>query len=177
MKKFILTSFALLGFATVSAQTSTDNVTLNVKLKPIQTLVVNPAQKEVNLLYTTAADYSGGVSSTQADHLTVYSTGGFEVKVKSGDANIVSGSKNIAANTITITASNGSNNSITGATYTPVSLSNNDQVIATSATGGVNKNINVTYAGAGADTYVNNYIAGQTPTTYTTTLTYTILAK
>lgn len=177
MKKFILTSFALLGFATVNAQTSTDNVTLNVKLKPIQTLVVNPAQKEVNLLYTTAADYSGGVSSTQADHLTVYSTGGFEVKVKSGDANIVSGSKNIAANTITITASNGSNNSITGATYTPVSLSNNDQVIATSATGGVNKNINVTYAGAGADTYVNNYIAGQTPTTYTTTLTYTILAK
>ncbi|UMQ43795.1 hypothetical protein MKS83_08830 [Chryseobacterium sp. Y16C] len=175
MKKFILTSFALLGFATVNAQNN--QVTLNVKLKPIQTLLVNPAQKEVDLLYTTAADYSGGVSSTQADHLTVYSTGGFEVKVKSGDANIVNGSKNIAANTITITASNGSNNSITGATYTPISLSNNDQVIATSATGGVNKNINVTYAGAGADTYVNNYIAGQTPTTYTTTLTYTILAK
>jgi hypothetical protein len=177
MKKFILASFALLGFATVNAQTNTDNVTLNVKLKPIQTLVVNPAQKTVDLVYTTAADYSGGVSSTQADHLTVYSTGGFEVKVKSADANIVNGSKNIAANTITITASNGANNSVAGATYTPVSLSNNDQVIATSATGGVNKNINVTYAGAGADTYVNNYIAGQTPTTYTTVLTYTILAK
>jgi hypothetical protein len=177
MKKFILASFALLGFATVNAQTNTDNVTLNVKLKPIQTLVVNPAQKTVDLVYTTAADYSGGVSSTQADHLTVYSTGGFEVKVKGADANIVNGSKNIAANTITITASNGANNSVAGATYTPVSLSNNDQVIATSATGGVNKNINVTYAGAGADTYVNNYIAGQTPTTYTTVLTYTILAK
>lgn len=175
MKKFILASFAFLGFATVSAQTNT--VTLNVKLKPIQTLLVNPAQKNVDLVYTTAADYSGGVSSAQADHLTVYSTGGFEVKVKGSDANIVNGSKNIAANTITITASNGANNSVTGATYTPVSLSNNDQVIATSSTGGVNKNINVTYAGAGADTYVNNYIAGQTPTTYTTTLTYTILAK
>ncbi|WEK71710.1 MAG: hypothetical protein P0Y62_09095 [Candidatus Chryseobacterium colombiense] len=175
MKKFILASFAFLGFATVNAQTN--QVTLNVKLKPIQTLVVNPAQKAVDLIYTTAADYSGGVSSTQADHLTVYSTGGFEVKVKGGDANMVNGAKNIASNTITITASNGANNSITGATYTPVSLSNNDQVIATSATGGVNKNINVTYAGAGADTYVNNYIAGQTPTTYTTTLTYTILAK
>lgn len=175
MKKFILASFAFLGFATVSAQNNT--VTLNVKLKPIQTLLVNPAQKIVDLIYTTAADYSGGVSSTQADHLTVYSTGGFEVKVKGANANIVNGSKNIAANTITITASNGANNSVTGATYTPVSLSDNDQVIATSSTGGVNKNINVTYAGAGADTYVNNYIAGQTPTTYTTTLTYTILAK
>ncbi|MCA6069122.1 hypothetical protein JI747_018300 [Chryseobacterium sp. RG1] len=131
----------------------------------------------MDLTYTTAADYSGGVSSTQADHLTVYSTGGFEVKVKGANANIVNGSKNIAANTITITASNGANNSVTGATYSPVSLSDNDQVIATSSTGGVNKNINVTYAGAGADTYVNNYIAGQTPTTYTTTLTYTILAK
>jgi hypothetical protein len=175
MKKFILASFAFLGFATVSAQNNT--VTLNVKLKPIQTLLVNPAQKIVDLIYTTAADYSGGVSSTQADHLTVYSTGGFEVKVKGANANIVNGSKNIAANTITITASNGANNSVTGATYSPVSLSDNDQVIATSSTGGVNKNINVTYAGAGADTYVNNYIAGQTPTTYTTTLTYTILAK
>ena len=119
MKKFILASFAFLGFATVSAQNNT--VTLNVKLKPIQTLLVNPAQKIVDLIYTTAADYSGGVSSTQADHLTVYSTGGFEVKVKGANANIVNGSKNIAANTITITASNGANNSVTGATYSPVS--------------------------------------------------------
>jgi hypothetical protein len=56
MKKFILLSFAFLGFATVNAQTY---VTLNVKLKPVQTLVVNPAQTTVDLVYDSKAKYAG----------------------------------------------------------------------------------------------------------------------
>ena len=42
---------------------------------------------------------------------------------------------------------------------------------------GVDKNISVAYKGAGGDAYLDNYIAGQTSTVYTTTLTYTIVSK
>lgn len=41
MKQFLLAAAGLFAFATASAQ----NVTLNVKLKPIQTLVVNKSQE------------------------------------------------------------------------------------------------------------------------------------
>ena len=48
MKNLIIASFIVLGLSTVQAQ----NVTLNVKLKPIQTLVVNSGQKIVDLEYS-----------------------------------------------------------------------------------------------------------------------------
>ena len=178
MKKIIIASFLVLGLVKVSAQTATDNVTLNVKLHPIQTLVVNPAQKEVNLDYTTVADYKDGVSSKQADHLTVYSTGGFEVKVKSAGnlTETKSGSETIAANSIQITATSGTSG-LTAATYNSASLESTEKSLITSTTGGVDKKINIEYKGAGADAYVNKYIAGQNPTIYTTTVTYTIVSK
>ena len=43
--------------------------------------------------------------------------------------------------------------------------------------GAVDKTINIEYKGADANTYINHYIAGQTPTVYTTELTYTIVAQ
>lgn len=173
MKKIILSSFLLLAFVTVNAQT----VTLNVKLKPIQTLVVNPAQNTVNLEYVTKDDYANGVASVNADHLTVYSTGGFQVKVKAADATMTNGTKSILVNTIKLTPSAGSAKQ-DAATYVPAfNLSNVDTTLMSSTTGGVNKKINIEYKGAGADAYINNYIAGQNPTVYTTTLTYTIISQ
>lgn len=177
MKKIIIASFLVLGFVKVSAQTNT--VTLNVKLSPIQTLLVNTAQKTVNLEYSTTANYKDGVTSTNADHLSIYSTGGFEVKVKSASAalNNAASGKNIEANTIGIKATAGSV-AVTGAQYSQnVKLSATETTIVTSSTGGVDKKINIDYIGAGADAYINNYIAGQNPTVYTTELTYTIVSK
>lgn len=174
MKKIIIASFLVLGLAKVSAQ----NVTLNVKLQPIQTLVVNNAQKNVDLNYVTKDDYKNGVASTNTDHLNIYSTGGFEVKVKSANSSLnhTSG-KNIQANTIEIKATAGSS-AVTGAQYSQnVKLSANETTLVTSTTGGVDKKISIEYKGAGADAYLNDYIAGQNPTIYTTELTYTIMSK
>lgn len=173
MKKFIITSIAILGVGTLSAQ----NVTLNVKLKPIQTLVVNNAQKIVNLDYITKDDYANGVSSMNADHLNIFSTGGFQVKVKSSSAALQNGGKNIQANTIQIKATAGSE-AVNGAQYAQnVQLSANETMLVSSSNGGIDKKISIEYKGAGANAYLNNYIAGQDPTVYTTELTYTIVSQ
>ncbi|WP_156104487.1 hypothetical protein [Chryseobacterium populi] len=47
----------------------------------------------------------------------------------------------------------------------------------TSSNGGVDKKISVEYKGAGANAYLDNYVAGQDPTVYTTELTYTIISQ
>ena len=114
MKNLIIASFIVLGLSTVQAQ----NVTLNVKLQPIQTLVVNSSQNNVDLIYTSKDDYKNGVTSTKPDQLSIYSTGGFEVKVKSATASMATtaGSKIINANSIQIIASAGSK-PVTGGKY------------------------------------------------------------
>ncbi|MDR6513615.1 hypothetical protein [Chryseobacterium camelliae] len=173
MKKIIFGSLVLFGMVTVSAQ----SVTLNVRLKPIQTLVINSAQKVVNLDYTTKDDYSNGVSSVNADHLSIYSTGGFQVKVKSSNAVMQNGAKSIQANSIQIKATAGSE-AVNGAQYAQnVQLSATEATLVTSTVGGVDKKINIEYKGAGANAYLDNYIAGQTPSVYSTELTYTIIAQ
>jgi len=174
MKKCILASFALLGFAAMKAQ---QTVTLNVRLKPIQTLVVNSSQKIVNLDYVTKDDYANGVSSPNPDHLTIYSTGGFQVKVKSASVALQNGNKNIQASSIQVKASAGTN-AVNGAQYSQAAtLSNNDALLVASAAGGVNKQISIEYKGAGGNAYLDNYIVGQDPTVYSTELTYTIIAQ
>ncbi|MDQ1095941.1 MULTISPECIES: hypothetical protein [Chryseobacterium] len=173
MKKIIFGSLVLFGLVTVNAQ----SVTLNVRLKPIQTLVINSAQKVVNLDYTTKDDYANGVSSVNADHLSVYSTGGFQVKVKSANAVLQNGAKSIQASSIQIKATAGSE-AVTGAQYAQnVQLSATEATLVTSTVGGVDKKINIEYKGAGANAYLDNYIAGQTPTVYSTELTYTIISQ
>jgi len=173
MKKFIITSIAILGVGTFSAQ----NVTLNVRLKPIQTLVVNNAQKNIDLNYVTKDDYANGVSSMNVDHLNIFSTGGFQVKVKSANSALQNGGKNIQANTIQIKATAGSD-AVNGAQYSQnVQLSANETTLVSSSNGGVDKKISIEYKGAGANTYLDNYIAGQDPTVYTTELTYTIVSQ
>ncbi|WP_294201090.1 MULTISPECIES: hypothetical protein [Chryseobacterium] len=174
MKKFIFAAFSLIGFATVNAQ---NTVTLNVRLKPIQTLVVNTAQKTVNLDYNTKDDYANGVTSTNADHLTIYSTGGFQVKVKTAGAALLNGTKTIQANTIQVKASAGSD-PVNGAQYSATApLSATETTLVTSTAGGVDKKISVEYKGSGANAYLDNYVAGQNPAIYTTELTYTIISQ
>ena len=173
MKRLLLIKSTILLFSLNNAQ----NVTLNIHLKPIQTIVVNNLQKIVNLEYSTKDDYMNGVSSVNPDHLNIYSTGGFQIKVKSANTAMQNGGKNIQTNTIQIIASAGSD-AISGAQYLQnVQLTGNESTLVTSTSGGVNKKINIEYKGAGANTYLDNYIAGQDPTVYTTELTYIILSQ
>lgn len=169
----IIAVLLLGGVAHVNAQTAA----LHVKLRPIQTLTVHTAQANIDLEYVTAADYNEGVTAMKQDHLTVYSTGGFQVKVKSAEASMQTGGRTMQMNSIGMKASAGSEQ-ISGAQYAQnVQLSNQETVLMTSTIGAVDKKINVEYHGAGGNAYIDNYIAGQNPTVYTTTLTYTIVSQ
>ena len=122
----LLASIIMMTGQTTSARAS-DQVTLAVRLYPIQTIVVNSAQKDINLDYKLTTDYRNGVESLQENHLTVFSTGGFIVKARSSNDFIANktGSKSIESSTLTITASKGSNSSMS-ANYGVVSLNNAD---------------------------------------------------
>lgn len=182
MKKVILFAAILFaGFSVVNAEspTATDEATLNVRLYPIQTLVVNPAQKNINLDYITVANYNDGVSSLQEDHLKIYSTGAFIVQVASATNDIVraGGTESISASTLKVKAEVGSNNPLAGQTMAEVGLSTTPTNLINSGTGGVDKNFNITYSGLDLNGYVNNYFNDENPTVYTTTVTYTIAAQ
>src|SRR5690554_424838 len=89
-KSFLITALIILsGILNVNSvfalttNTTTDNVTLNIKLNPIQTIQVNSAQKTVEIGYYEIDDYQKGVSAFRENHLQVFSTGGFAVTVKS----------------------------------------------------------------------------------------------
>lgn len=99
----VLTTAFLLGSLPCELYAQ-NSVTLNVNLYPIQTLMVNTSQKEVNLEFKTREDYRNGVVSEQQDHLTIYSTGGFQVKVSAVTAAI---DKDVLSN-ISIMPSSGS---------------------------------------------------------------------
>lgn len=184
MKKLVIASLVLLSGITAQSQNgNSDNVTLNVRLNPIQTLVVNAQQKTVNLDYTTKQDYNDGVSSRQENHLNIFSTGGFEVKVKTSGSELTNQGTagpngNIAAATVKLTALAGTQDALADAQYNQdVLLSATEGIIASSTKGARDKNIDIQYAAAGNDAYLDKYVANQTPTTFTTTVTYTIYAK
>ncbi|WP_270089201.1 hypothetical protein [Sphingobacterium sp. SYP-B4668] len=172
MKK-ILTVAAILGFA-FSAKAQTE-VTLNVKLHPIQTLVVTGANT-VDLNYITKDNYKDGVNAKMTKHLQVYSTGGFEVSVKSKEAALQGKNGTIDANTINITASNASKNA-TDIKVNSVQLTNAGNILVSSVKGGTDLEFDVDYKGAGANAYVNKYFNTENPTVYTTQVQYSIVAK
>jgi hypothetical protein len=157
---------------------ATDNVTVNIKLQPIHTLVVNSGQKAVNLVYSTKNHYNEGVSVDQADHLEVFSTGAFEIRVKT-DGDFKSGSEAVEASSVKVTSSAGTSKALTGSpTYSAINLSNVDQALVKSATGGRDVKVNINYKGAGTDTYLNKFskARGASENVYTAQVTYTIVA-
>lgn len=181
MKKlaFILTIFCALVSGMALAQ-KTASATLNVNLYPIQTIVIGG--NIVDLEYKSKEDYSKGVTKTMNDHLTVYSTGGFAVKVKSENENLVftkgSTTDNIAANTINLEASAGSGNSLSSYKFNEkVALNTEAKPLFSSTVGGTDLKFNVAYNGKGNNDYVNKYYNVENPNVYTTTVTYTIEAQ
>lgn len=174
----------VLPLATKGAAQRSDDVSLNVRLNPIQTIEVRASQRIVNIDYVTRADYQQGVSNTQANHIKIYSTGGFIVSVNSLDDyiennySVSSGSTEaIPASGITVRASDGSN-PLVGVLYsTNVPLSKEGAVLFSKLTGGVDKNFNITYTAENLDAYVNKQVNGEIETIYNTTVVYTIAAQ
>ena len=190
MKKIILFAAILFSAVTVAkaqdaSKTSSNNhrsIPVNVILKPIQTLFVNPSHEKVDLVYESVKDYKKGVTSLQKNHLTIYSTGAFIIQVNSESNDIKSTAKNgeISASTISVQAASGSTNALGNATLGKVSLSVTPTDLVNSGTGGVDRNFDITYAGMGGNGYVNKYYNsenGGVQTLYSTTVTYTIAAQ
>ena len=184
MKKlaFILTIFCGLVSGTAFAQSNligpkTATATLNVKLHPIQTIVID-GDNTVDLVYQTKDDYSKGVTANMNDHLIVYSTGGFAVKVRSENENLVrkEGESKIPVNTINLVATLGKGNE-SGSKFSAVTLDTSDKNLISSDVGGTDLKFNVAYSGIGNNDYVNKYYNVEKPTVYTTTVTYTIEAQ
>lgn len=174
-------AFVFFGAQSVKADgpangNSSENVTLNIKLHPIQSLVVNPSQKEVNIEYKNKEDYSGGVTVSLDDHISFYSTGGFAINVKSEGANLKGTKDNIKLGDVKITATDGTT-PLSGVSYTDVTLSQTETALVSSNTGGVDKNVKVEYSAAGDDKYINLYRNSENPTVFTTQVTYSIVAK
>ena len=110
---FSIAAFIICGMVCVnSVKAQSDNVTVNLKFKPVQSISVNTTQKEVNFVYESEADYLNGVTlATHAKHLKVFSTGGFEVKVNASNENFASENTNLTIPvdhvSVTATASDG----------------------------------------------------------------------
>ena len=118
--------------------TTTADVTLNIVLNPIQSIVVNPANdhKTVDLVYSTMKDYNDGVSKTKEKHLTVFSTGGFEVKVSSEEFLTNETGRTINASDVTVLATNVEGNNVTNTATSAVPLGLTEGTLIASTEGG-----------------------------------------
>ena len=164
---------------TTPKKSDNDKVNLAVHIYPIQTLVIKN-EKDVVLEYKTKDNFKNGVSKKVDDHIEVYSTGGFEIKAKTNNANLVGtgeNSKFIESSDIELLATNGSSSLDVGSMVKAQLNGTTEVSLLTSSVGGVDKTFNVEYFAAGGDKYINHYVNSENPTKYTTEVTYTIVAK
>lgn len=162
---------------------NTDQVTVNLKFQPVQSIVVKSDTKVVNLVYANKTDYSNGKSATVNDHLEIFSTGGFVVTVKADNdfTSTSTGAVAIPAEHVKVKATKGSgnNNDYGEGGLAEVTLSTSPQNFIASETGGTGLKFNViydNYGGAG-NAYIDKYIHNDAETVYTATVTYTIATQ
>ncbi|QBO58132.1 hypothetical protein NBC122_01305 [Chryseobacterium salivictor] len=149
---------------------------LNIVLHPVQTLTINTADQTVNLEYRTREDYSKGVSLNKENHLQIYSTGGYVIRVKTADPRLQSAANSAAgidAGDITVTASKGTTTGYESFISAPVQLSASfGELISSPA--GASKAFNINYTAKGDNKYLNLFTKNQNPTVYTTQVVYSI---
>lgn len=165
----------LVSVLSLTAQNSSQ-VVLNIKLYPIQSISVT-GNSDVDLIYKEKKDYKEGVSVNKPDHLSVFSTGGFEVSMKSETPNLLGDENSIGLSDITVRVSKGSNPIKGDFTRTRTNLSESDQVVISNNRGGVDKTFDVEYSAKGNNKYLDLYNYPEDATSFTTLVTYSIIAK
>jgi hypothetical protein len=172
MTKYILASFALLGFITIEAQ---ENITLNIRLKPLQTLMINNIQHSENLNVTDDVN-AKAVYSLATNYLTIHSTEGYKEKLKNSDAALRKGRINRLSNALKLKAS-AVKDALNGPHYAQETvLSSNEKTWVTATGGVVIKKIIIMDKSTESDTYLGNYISAEDTTVQITEHAYTIIA-
>ena len=164
-----------LGLANVNAQ-KTGDATLNINLSKIQSLVVNPSDKVVDINYTTIEHYAEGVTASKQNHLEVFSTGGFKITAKAAAATLTSGDtdKTISIADIKLNATSGNSSGVFNFPAAILTNGSEGVEVISSAVGGRGLKFHMNYTAAGSDKYINHAVNSESVTTYTTTVTYTI---
>jgi hypothetical protein len=184
-KKFFLVALLVtIGLVSVNSAKAqgnpTDHVALKLILNPVQSITVNPAQKDVTLEYKGLDDYAtttGNNSKFLANHLTVFSTSKFSVEATApAFADVENAASKPPISSITLQAK-GQNAISLGETSTTPLYSSENGSTTTEGT-----KIDVTYSGATVNSYLNSDYFKKTSegasevTTFTTTVTYTLIA-
>lgn len=185
-KKILLTGalliVALFSVNSVMAQeTSTsDQVVLNLKFKPIQTIEVNGSQNVVDFVYDKIETYQNGAEDQlKVKHLKINSSGPFVVNVVSTDFDEGLSGKTIPLSDVAIQVVNTTTERYTGDGITaPLPLSATNATLFTSTGGGMNLEFDVTYSNPGGKKgkYLEGYLKGE-EVTYTAQVTYEIIAN
>ncbi|MEC5145307.1 hypothetical protein [Chitinophaga sp. 212800010-3] len=162
----ILASMAFLS--TIEAQNATATTNLNVILADVVNIEI--ADANVNLNFTTAANYRDGVSVTKPAHLKVSSNRKYQVSVKAASGQLTGpASSTIPVNTIKVEATGTLPSDIDASATVGKNLSATDQVIIKRNVPAVQDTYDIKYTASGGNDYV-----GKASGTYTTVLTYTI---
>ena len=106
MKRNILFMMGLVFFALpqlLFAQPNSASVRLNINLSQVQSLTVNESQSQVDLNFSRREDYRNGVNINEPNHLSVFSSGRFVVKVSTQGNFTGNDNKSIPASTVAIT--------------------------------------------------------------------------
>ena len=167
MKKILLLT-ALLGIMWGAVAQKTDYAVLKIVLHPVQSIILNPAQKYVNLEYKNADDYTVGVTSFKENHLKVFSTGAFNILAEK--------STGINDGVVTVTPQRGYAKPLDGTQMEVVSLTNRPQNLISSGSSAYNHTYNITYKGVGNGSFLDFLNKGR-ETTHRTLVTYTITPK
>ena len=170
-----------------STPSATDQVTVNLKFKPVMSIMVNAASdhKNIDFLFDSQSKYNEGVTVPKKEkHLNVFSTGGFQVSFQTSGDNFSSGNANITIPvehvSVTATPSAGNKLSSYALLGTGLKLSNSSTPFIQSVSGGRSLDFDVEYKNTGFDPayYINGYnknsIDTEGATVFTTQLTYTI---
>ena len=169
LRGLTLIHFFAVGNYILYAQAS-DNATLNVALSDVRSIMVNPTQNTVELVFATPEDYQNGVTSSQSSHIMVTSTGGFQITVKASTEGLVNGTYSIPVNTIGLRPGPGAKGSILLAIiYYDLNLSSARQPVIESPGGCHFCAFDVVYHAKGGDPYI-----GKPAGTYVGTITYSI---
>ncbi|HZH70550.1 MAG TPA: hypothetical protein VFD80_08880 [Flavobacteriaceae bacterium] len=171
MKKVLVLAIALIGFNAISQAQETDlSVVVGEDVMSIE--VTHPT---VTIQMNTPQHFTdGNDTGVLDDHLVVTSNVGYKIEVIADGVNFTpaSGTDQIAVSNVTVEVT-GAGNNVTSTATLPgaVALSDSAIEILTTDGGDINREYPVRYAvpSANAGSFLN-----VEPTTYTTTLTYSV---